>query len=144
MKRIDRLLSDYASYHQTQGNIVTHFFGIPLIMFGLISMLHAVSFDFTVITADELLIAAALLYYLTLDLKLAGLMLIVVVILDFMAWWADSFWIGFILFIIGWIFQGVGHSFYEKKKPAFFKNLTHLLTGPLFLLNEVFQIRKIR
>ena len=37
------------------------------------------------------------------------------------------------LFILGWIFQGIGHYHYEKKSPAFFKNLEHILIGPLWI-----------
>jgi hypothetical protein len=34
------------------------------------------------------------------------------------------------LFIVGWIFQFVGHAVYEKKSPAFMKNFEHLFIGP--------------
>ena len=43
----------------------------------------------------------------------------------------------------GRVFQGVGHSVYEKNRPAFFKNLLHLVIGPLFLVNEVFKLRPV-
>ena len=38
------------------------------------------------------------------------------------------------LFILGWVLQFVGHYVYEKKSPAFFRNVTHLLVGPLWIL----------
>ena len=38
------------------------------------------------------------------------------------------------LFVVGWIFQFVGHYVYEKRSPAFFRNLAHLLVGPLWIL----------
>ena len=46
-------------------------------------------------------------------------------------------------FVAGWIFQGIGHARYEKKSPAFFKNLLHLLVGPIFLWNELLHVRNI-
>ena len=38
------------------------------------------------------------------------------------------------LFVVGWIFQFVGHYVYEKRAPAFYRNLAHLLVGPLWIL----------
>ena len=37
------------------------------------------------------------------------------------------------LFIGGWILQFVGHYAFEKNSPAFFRNLVHLLIGPLWV-----------
>lgn len=39
------------------------------------------------------------------------------------------------LFILGWIFQFVGHAI-EGNQPAFFKNPVYLLVGPLWLLRR--------
>jgi uncharacterized membrane protein YGL010W len=41
------------------------------------------------------------------------------------------------LFVLGWVLQFVGHYVYEKKSPAFFRNFTHLLVGPLWILAKV-------
>ena len=40
------------------------------------------------------------------------------------------------MFVVGWIFQLVGHV-YEGKKPAFVDDLTGLIIGPLFVVAEV-------
>jgi uncharacterized membrane protein YGL010W len=37
------------------------------------------------------------------------------------------------IFIVGWIFQGIGHAVYEKKQPSFLSNVRHLLIGPFWL-----------
>jgi uncharacterized membrane protein YGL010W len=50
--------------------------------------------------------------------------------------------IGLAAFIVGWVFQGIGHAVYEKKSPAFFRNLLHLMIGPVFLWNELIRRRK--
>jgi uncharacterized membrane protein YGL010W len=50
--------------------------------------------------------------------------------------------VGLASFFVGWIFQAVGHTVYEKNRPAFFKNLLHLLVGPLFLMNDLLRIRR--
>ena len=40
------------------------------------------------------------------------------------------------LFAAGWGFQLVGHAVYEKNRPAFVRNLRHLLIGPLFIARK--------
>jgi uncharacterized membrane protein YGL010W len=39
-------------------------------------------------------------------------------------------------FVVGWIFQFVGHA-YEGKSPAFLTNLLHLLVGPLWVASHL-------
>ena len=142
MKKVDSLLSDYAFYHQTTGNKICHFIGIPLIIFSLLALLRpVVLMDW--FTAAELLIVLSVVYYLILDVRLALGMLLVVAALDFAAWKIADFRIGMAALIIGWIFQGIGHAVYEKRSPAFTRNLVHLLVGPIFLLNEVLHVRKL-
>ncbi len=41
------------------------------------------------------------------------------------------------LFVIGWVFQIVGHLF-EGNKPAFFKNPIYLIVGPLWWVKKLF------
>lgn len=39
------------------------------------------------------------------------------------------------LFLLGWVFQFVGH-YYEGRKPAFVDDLVGLLVGPMFVVAE--------
>lgn len=147
LSRIDRLLADYASYHRTRGNITCHFFGIPLIIFGIFLMLGSVRIASAgpfPVTAAEVLIASALLYYITLDLKLAACMLAVSIAFDAAARSTGDYRWGIAAFVIGWVFQGIGHIVFEKKSPAFQRNLVHLLIGPLFLVNEALHLRPLK
>jgi uncharacterized membrane protein YGL010W len=144
MRRVDALLSDYASFHRTRGNLVCHAFGITLIVFGIVSMLLAVPLPpVAPLTAAEALMAASLLFYLTLDAALAAVILAEFVLLDLAARAVGDWRVGLAAFALGWVFQGVGHARFEKNSPAFFKNLAHLLVGPLFLLNELFKFRRV-
>jgi len=43
--------------------------------------------------------------------------------------------LGLLLFVVGWIFQFVGHIF-EGKPPAFFSNPAYLLIGPIWLFKK--------
>jgi uncharacterized membrane protein YGL010W len=141
MKRVDALLSDYGAHHRTRGNLVCHAFGITLISFGIVSLLGRLSLGRW--NVAEALIAGVVLYYTMLDLPLAGAMLAVFVLLDLAARAVGNWRIGAAAFVVGWIFQAVGHAVYEKNRPAFFRNLLHLLVGPLFLVNELLRLRRV-
>ena len=144
MKNIDELLADYASYHQTLGNIRCHTIGIPLIVYSLIALLLLVRLPGVVITAAEIVIVLSFLYYLMLDYKLAIALLLATCLLDVLARWVDNPMIAMAAMATGWIFQFMGHLVYEKKSPAFFRNLQHLLIGPLFVINEYFPTTRLR
>lgn len=141
MKRVDALLSDYGAHHRARGNLVCHAFGITLISFGIVSLLGRISLERW--NVAEALIGGVVLYYATLDLPLAGAMLAVFVLLDLAARVVGDWRIGAAAFVVGWIFQAVGHAVYEKNRPAFFRNLLHLLVGPLFLINELLRLRRV-
>jgi uncharacterized membrane protein YGL010W len=136
MKKLDELLVDYASYHRTRGNILCHTIGIPLIVYALIALLLLLPLSGTLITAAEIVIVLSFVYYISLDYKLAIAMLVATSLLDVLARWIDNPMFAVGGMVIGWIFQAIGHMVCEKKSPAFFRNLQHLLIGPLFVINE--------
>ena len=142
MSRVDRLLSDYAYYHQTRGNVLCHAIGIPLITYSIIALLLLLPLKNSV-TATEVLIGASFIYYLTLDYRLAIGMLLLAGLFDVLARQIHQTPIALAALAAGWIFQAIGHTVYEKNSPAFFRNLIHLLIGPIFLLNELFHFRSI-
>lgn len=143
MRRVDELLSDYGSYHRTRGNLTCHAFGIPLIVFGILCFLRLIPIPVAGASAAEAVILLAVLYYASLDLLLALGMLTSLALLDLAARAVGDWRLGVAAFIVGWIFQGVGHALYEKKSPAFLRNIVHLLIGPLFLVNELLRIRPL-
>jgi uncharacterized membrane protein YGL010W len=142
VKRIDALLADYASHHRTRGNLICHVFGITLILFGLIAFLREVGLT-SGVTLAEVVIAIAFLYYLSLDLPLSLAFLGEAILLDVLARVVGDWRVGLAAFVLGWILQGIGHARFEKRSPAFFKNLLHLMVGPVFLLNELLGIRPV-
>jgi len=142
MSRVDRFLNDYAYYHQSRGNVVCHAVGIPLITYSILALLLLLPLKNSV-TAAEVLIGITFLYYLSLDYRLAIGMLLLAAFLDLVARAVHQWPIALGALIVGWIFQGIGHTVYEKNSPAFFRNLIHLLIGPIFLLNELFHFRSV-
>jgi uncharacterized membrane protein YGL010W len=93
------------------------------------------------IDAAVVLIAVAVIYYLTLEWRLAIPMLLVSIAFYLIGAWLPMS-VNVALFILGWIFQFIGHSVYEHKQPAFFRNAVHLLIGPLWILNDVIPVVK--
>jgi uncharacterized membrane protein YGL010W len=138
--KLDVLFQDYASHHQTMGNKVTHTFGIPMIVIGVFGLLGALPVaggltgsEIFRLDGGVILWALAVLWYLTLDWKLAvpfslyafGLYLLGRAIAITPLLWG--------IFVVGWVFQGIGHAVYEKKSPSFLSNVRHLLIGPFWL-----------
>jgi uncharacterized membrane protein YGL010W len=128
--------ADYAAFHGTAGNKACHYVGIPLIVLALLALLARVPLfavgGFTVTLAEAALVLVTA-YYLTLDAVLAAIMLAASVALLVLG---RPMPVGAAaaLFVLGWIFQFIGHYVYEKRSPAFFRNLAHLLVGPLWIV----------
>lgn len=142
---MDRLWSDYQEQHQSRGNRICHMIGIPLIIFGLLSLL---SIRLATIGGWPIELSLIILLVvggidIALDAKLGALMLVGSFLLYLVARSVrDVAWIipaG--LFVAGWVCQYIGHGVYEKRQPAFYKNLVHLLIGPLWVLNHVVHVR---
>ena len=146
MRTLTQQLTQYAAYHRDRRNIATHFVGIPMIVLALAVLLSRPSFGagmFPVtLSAAWLLLVAASVYYLALDVPLGVMMACVSALcLAFGEWIAAQatlVWLatGIGLFVIGWVFQFVGHVAYEHRKPAFVDDVIGLLIGPLFVLAE--------
>ncbi len=143
MSNLEQQLSKYAAYHLNHKNILTHFIGIPLIVFSILCLTARAGIDIGSfkLTLAIVLIVASTIYYFILD-KVFGLLMLVLLVavyplasqiaqLSLGEWLVAS--IGF--FVVGWVFQFVGHYF-EKKKPAFVDDVIGLAIGPLFVLAE--------
>ena len=144
MRDIQTLFDDYASYHRTAGNKWFHRLGIPMIMLTLLGMLARVDLvraGSVVVDAAMVLVAVAGVYYLVLEWRL-GLAMIAVSVAMYVAGAALPMMVNVVVFVAGWIFQFIGHSVYEKRQPAFFRNFVHLLIGPLWILNDVVPLVK--
>jgi uncharacterized membrane protein YGL010W len=132
------LLVQYARYHRDRRNIVTHFFGVPLIVFGVgvLLALPALALAWVVfaivaawyLSRGELALGVAttlgmgLLLALAQPLAARGLA-------PGLAWGLGSF-------TAGWVIQFVGH-YYEGRKPAFADDIVGLLVGPMFVVLEL-------
>lgn len=132
---LKRHFADYAAFHGTAGNQACHYVGIPLIVLTLFSFLSAlplVEVGGLTLTLAEPVLAAVAIYYFRLDAGLAALMLAGFIGLDLLGRQLPLV-LALGLFLLGWGLQFAGHYVWEKKSPAFFHNLTHLLVGPLWI-----------
>ena len=145
MKSIAEQLAFYAAYHRNRWNVATHFVGIPAIIIGLLVPMGWVRVDISgiPITGALVFVVAVAVYYLLLDVRLALAISVFIVpafyaadTISRMSWLHSVLWF-LLLFVGGWIIQLIGHSVFEKRKPAFVDNLIQLLIGPLFLVAEV-------
>ena len=139
------LLTLYADYHRDRRNIVTHFIGVPMIVFGVGVLLArpSLSIGSATLTPASLVYLATALWYLTRGELLLGLATTLGVgllihlahkvnggsVASWLAWG-----VGF--FVVGWIIQFIGH-YYEGRKPAFADDIIGLLVGPMFVVLEL-------
>jgi uncharacterized membrane protein YGL010W len=128
---VDRYFVEYAAYHTDRRNLICHEVGIPLIVWAIFSLLELVKLG--PIDLGLVVGAAIIIFYLTLDVRLALVALLAFAVL-YIAGRYTPWPVALGAFIVGWIFQFVGHG-YEGKKPAFFTNLVHLLVGPLWIVS---------
>ena len=142
MKTLDQQMAIYAAYHLNRWNKLTHFIGVPAIIFSILIPMSWVSIGGD-LTLAHVFVGAVLAYYFLLDVPLALATTVVTGALLYAAKLAAgtgvvSGWIWFgIFFVGGWILQLVGHVF-EGRKPALADNLFQIFVAPIFLVAEVF------
>jgi uncharacterized membrane protein YGL010W len=138
------LMAQYAAYHRDRRNIATHFVGIPLIVFAISVLLARAEFSVgeAPMNAAIVLWALSALWYLTRGNLALGVATTVVnglltALAMIAAQGSTTSWlvIGVGSFVVGWVFQFIGH-YYEGKKPAFVDDLVGLLVGPMFVVGE--------
>lgn len=145
MKSFVDYLSQYAAYHRDKRNIATHFVGIPMIVAAVAILLSrpvVMHLDGVALSPAVLVIVLTSLFYLRLDLRFGVAMTMFLLVClwlgQLLAGAGTVAWLawGIGLFVVGWIFQFVGH-YYEGRKPAFVDDVIGLIIGPLFVAAEV-------
>lgn len=136
-------LSEYAAYHQSRGNELCHYVGVPLIVFGAGGMFGAVSltaapFPFTL---TELVLLLVAVFYVVEARSLGVLTALTIVGLGELGRLLPAV-VGLVAFLFGWAVQFVGHARFEHRSPAFIRNLVHLLVGPAWLVERLFKSEK--
>lgn len=122
------LLADYESYHRAPGNVRCHAFGVPLIAYAVVAW-SRLGTGFP---------GAALLLpmYFLWDRRVGAAMAAFVAAAALLSSRLPA-WTAWAAFAAGWAVQFYGHAAFEKRSPAFLRNLTHLLVGPAFVASEL-------
>lgn len=132
-------LGFYKFYHHNPRNVLIHSIFVPTILFSGCCMLHRVKIyqgiSLTAVLSVSFSIFYCLLYLPTGLLAGAFLLLLNLALIDRRV--DLTFKQELSLFIIGWIFQFVGHGVFEKKRPALTDNLVQsLVLAPYFIMFE--------
>jgi uncharacterized membrane protein YGL010W len=143
MKTLEQQMSVYAAYHRNPKNKLTHFIGVPLIVFGVMQAMSWVRVDLgsLELTLAMLTTAWVLGYYLMLDLALGGVMIVIMGALLYAANEVAHLGLAInaVVFAVafggGWVIQLIGHV-YEGRKPALVDNLFQVFVAPIFLAAE--------
>lgn len=153
MRKLTEHLAQYAGYHRDRRNLWTHFVGIPMIVLAIAILLARIellalpvdadSFRGLIsVTATAVLTLALSAFYIRLDgrygIVMTAWLIGCCLVGEHLARQALPIWLGWGLglFVVGWVFQFVGHAF-EGRKPAFVDDLSGLAIGPLFVLAEL-------
>jgi uncharacterized membrane protein YGL010W len=149
MTGLEKYFADYATYHRTRGNRVTHIIGIPMIVVAVLAWgsrwvwwhSQAAELPLSLLQMDlaVLIILLSSAWYSYLDWRVG---------LPALPTLYGFYWIGraisnelaAVLFIGGWVLQLVGHGVFEKRSPAFTKNIEHLLIGPLWVFVKILKL----
>lgn len=127
---------DYAAYHQTRGNQITHWIGIPSIVISLLGGLSHLGTPS--LNAGIVFWIFGVAWYLFLEWKIGLPFALVTLGFYLIGTLLSPLWLSS-LFIGGWAIQLLGHSFFEKNRPALLTNLRHLMIGPLWLFSKLIQ-----
>ena len=145
MRAATDLLSQYAEYHRDRRNIVSHFIGVPMIVFAVGVLLARPAFALRGLALSPAWLAFGLatVWYLSRGNLVLGVAVSAVVgtlmlMAHQVAYGSFAAWLawGLGMFVVGWLIQLVGH-WYEGKKPAFVDDIVGLLVGPMFVVAEL-------
>lgn len=134
-------LAMYAAYHTDRRNQITHYVGVPLIIFSIIIVLDQARFGES-FSAAGLVLGVLLTSYL-IAVPVVGLLSLFVCVLLYAAAAvvagldpAVRWTFAAVCFVAGWAIQFLGHVF-EGRRPAFTVNILQVFMAPAFLVAEL-------
>jgi uncharacterized membrane protein YGL010W len=145
MRAATDLLSQYAEYHRDRRNILSHFIGVPMIVFGVGVLLARPAFALRGLALSPAWLAFGLAaaWYLSrgnfvLGVAVSAVIGTLMLLAHQVAYGSFAAWLvwGLGTFLVGWLIQFVGH-WYEGKKPAFVDDLAGLIVAPMFVVAEL-------
>ena len=150
MKKLDRLIARYESFHQDSTNRWIHFACVPLIALSLVGLLWGIKIPTALgdelsvtLNAGAVFIGLVSVYYLFLSIgSLLGMLYFglaaSVLSISVEASPLPLFATSLTVFVLAWAGQFVGHGI-EGKKPAFTEDVQFLLVSPVWLLDALYK-----
>jgi uncharacterized membrane protein YGL010W len=144
MTRLSTLLASYGRYHRDPRNRLTHYFGVPAIIYAVLipAAFYSVSLNGASFGLDRLIVAVAVAGYLIADVRLGLALAVALAALAAAAEATTTIGSSVALgvagasFVGGWALQLLGHRL-ESNRPAFLSNLAQLVVAPLYLAAEI-------
>lgn len=138
-------LAMYSAYHRSIANRLTHYIGVPVILFSLIVLAalvpagELVGMPFSLATV--LAVALAMFYlggWRRIGLIAVFVLLVMVIAARFVVaeGTGHALTVFAVCFVGGWALQFLGHVF-EGRRPALFDNLIQVLMAPAFMIAEL-------
>lgn len=133
-------LAMYAAYHKDRRNQLTHYVGVPLIIFAILIVLAEVRLGQS-LSGATVILGVLLLGYLV-AVPAVGLLSVIAYVPLLLG--AESVagqerplqWaVAGTSFVAGWAIQFLGHVF-EGRRPAFLTNILQVFMAPAFLIAE--------
>jgi uncharacterized membrane protein YGL010W len=142
--RLTGILASYGRFHRDPRNRLTHYFGVPAIIYSLLIplALQVNTLAGVPLRRDRIVIALAGLGYSVLDPGLGLPLTLALALLGAAAEATCALGPSMALavaagvFVLGWALQLLGHRL-EGNRPALLTNLAQLLVAPLFLTAEL-------
>ncbi|SRR5690606_8864090 len=134
--KLRALFEEYEEVHRHPINRLTHKIAIPIIVFHIVAMLSWIplgTWGGFHLNLAHLAYVATVIWYLSMSVKL-GLVMAVLYALCFPLAAVASWQLVVGLAVVGWVIQLAGHAVWEKRSPAFFRNLVQALVGPLYFV----------
>lgn len=144
MMDLRALIQEYDRDHQHPLNQKIHLIAVPIIVFAILGMANRVRLTEETSLGFALWAAASIFYLVSLPeswLRKFAFVFVLLVLLVLSQMF--SLWIHVALFVGGWIFQFIGHGKYEKRSPAFLRNLVQLLVGPYWVWVKLLRGRSV-
>ncbi len=156
MKSLRVWLEEYGESHQNKTNIIIHKICVPLIFVSIYFMLFQINLPMSeknilYLNWANAFYVVALVFYFRLNKKVGFTFLIVGFLLGIVSCFLWKFMFhkssramlrySFIVFVLAWIGQFIGHHI-EGKKPSFIKDLQFLLIGPIWVVYPRREIKR--
>ena len=132
-KNLAQWLAEYNESHRHPQNKALHWLCVPAIFFSIMGLLINLNAALAVV-----LTLAVVLFYWRLSAALAVAMVLFMVVCWALVWLLPpGYALYWVIFVLAWIGQFVGHKL-EGKKPSFFQDIQFLLIGPAWVAVTLF------